>query len=310
MDWSDRMGQRVSPRDLHVFLVVAAELNLTRAAERLSVSRPVVSRTIANLERTLGVPLFDRVSRGSELTRYGVALASHAAVVFDELRRSVGAIQEMANPGIGEVRFASSEIWAAGLIPAAIERVSQRYPRLRFQLDAITPSTLQTYLGERRGEIAITRLIRTAPGPDIEIEGLYKERLMVVAGAGSPWIVRRKLRLRHLINEPWIISPFELDESSPFIKACAAEGLSPPTNRILSNSLNLRAGLLGSQRFLTLVPGSVLAFHPWRTLLKPLRMELPSWEFPTAVFKLKNRTLSAGAEALLSAVRLEAKRFQ
>jgi DNA-binding transcriptional LysR family regulator len=310
MKWSDRIGQRISPRDLHVFLAVAAELNMAKAAKRLSVSRPVVSRTIASLEHELGVPLFDRIARGTELTRYGAALASHAAVVFDELRRSVAAVQEMATPGTGEVRFASSEIWTAGLVPAAVERVSQRYPRLRFEVEAITPSTLQAYLGERRGEFAITRLTRNAPEPDLEVEGLYQERLVVVAGAGNSWIACRKLRLEQIIQEPWIISPFELDESSPFMKACAAEGLSPPTNRILSNSLNLRAGLLATGRFLTLVPGSVLAFPPWRTLLKPIRVDLPTWQFPTAVFKLKNRTLSAGAEALLSAVRLEAKRFQ
>jgi DNA-binding transcriptional LysR family regulator len=130
-----------------------------------------------------------------------------------------------------------------------------------------------------------------------------------VASPGSPWIARRKVRLGDLIDEPWIISPFELDASSPFMKACAAEGLSPPRNRILSNSLNLRVGLLPSRRFLTLVPGSVLAFQPWRALLKPVRLELPAWEFPTAVFRLKNRTLSAGAEAFLRAIRLEAKQF-
>lgn len=309
MNWSDRIGQRLSPRDLHVFLVVAAELNMAKAAKRLSVSRPVVSRTIAGLERTLGVPLFDRFSRGSELTGYGVALSQHAAAVFDELRRSVEAIEAMAKPGTGEVRIAASEIWAAGLVPAAIERVSRRHPHLQFHVEAITPSTLQAYLRERRGELAVTRLIRDTPESDIEVEDLYRERLVVVAGAGNPWIARRNLRLRQLIDEPWIISPFELDESSPLVKACAAEGLSPPKNRILSNSFNLRAGLLSAGRFLTLVPGSVLMFRPWRALLNPLRVELPKWEFPTAVFKLKDRTLSAGTEAFLSALRLEAKRF-
>lgn len=309
MDWSDRIGQRLSPRDLHIFLVVAAELNMAKAAERLSVSRPVVSRTISGLEQTLGVPLFDRMPRGSELTQYGAALAQHAEAVFDELRRSVEAIQEIAKPGTGEVRFASSEIWAAGLIPAAIERVSRQYPNLQLHMEAITPATLQAYLGERRGELAVTRLVRSAPEADIEVEGLYHERLVIVAGTGNPWATRRKVRLRELIDEPWIISPFEFDASSPFMKACAAEGLSPPRNRILSNSLNLRAGLLAGRRFLTLVPGSVLAFQPWQTVLKPVRYELPPWEFPTAVFKLKNRTLSAGAEIFLNAIRAEAQRF-
>ncbi len=93
------------------------------------------------------------------------------------------------------------------------------------------------------------------------------------------------------------------------MKACAAEGLPPPGNRILSNSLNLRAGLLVGRRFLTLVPGSVLTFEPWRTILKPVRLELPAWEFPTAVFTLKNRTLSTGAEAFLNTIRAEAKQL-
>lgn len=160
---------------------------MAKAAERLAISRPVVSRTIAGLEQTLGVLLFDRLSRGCELTRYGVALANHAKAVFDELRRSVEAIQEIARPGTGEVRFASSEIWAAGLIPAAIERVSRQHPRLQFHMEAITPTTLEAYLSERRGELAITRLIRNAPEADIDIEALYHERLVIVAGAGSPW---------------------------------------------------------------------------------------------------------------------------
>ncbi len=181
MDWSDRIGQRLSPRDLHIFLVVAAELNMAKAAERLSISRPVVSRTIADLERTLGVPLFDRMPRGSELTLYGTALAQRAEAVFDELRRSVETIQEVANPGAGEVRFAASEIWAAGLLPAAIERLSRQHPRLQFHMEAITPTTLQTYLGERRGKLAVTRLTRGAPEAEIQVEGLYHERLVIVA---------------------------------------------------------------------------------------------------------------------------------
>lgn len=156
--------------------------------------------------------------------------------------------------------------------------------------------------------LAVTCLIRGAPETDIEVESLYHERLVIVAGA-DPWTTRRKLRLRERIGEPWIISPFELDASSPLMKACAAEGLQPPENRILSNSLNLRAGLLAGRRFLTLVPGSVLAFQPWQTILKPVRCELPAWEFPTAVFTPKSRTLSAGAEAFLNAIRAKAKQL-
>jgi DNA-binding transcriptional LysR family regulator len=73
MQWTDRIGRRVKLCDLHVFLAVAHCGSISRAAGRLSISHPVVSRTISDLEHALGVRLFDRSSRGVEPTMYGRA---------------------------------------------------------------------------------------------------------------------------------------------------------------------------------------------------------------------------------------------
>src|SRR5262245_21457005 len=89
MQWSDRIGRRLKPRDLHVFLAVAENGNMAKAAEQLAVSRPVVSKTISDLEHTLGVRLLDRTPKGVELTVYGRALLKRSLAVFDELRQSV-----------------------------------------------------------------------------------------------------------------------------------------------------------------------------------------------------------------------------
>jgi DNA-binding transcriptional LysR family regulator len=56
MQWSDRIGRRLKPRDLHVFMAVAQHGNMAKAADSLAISRPVVSTTISELEHTLGVP--------------------------------------------------------------------------------------------------------------------------------------------------------------------------------------------------------------------------------------------------------------
>ena len=74
MKWTDRIGRRVKLRDLHIVLAVAEAGSMTRAAEELAVSYPVVSKTISELERTLGVKLFDRSTSGVEATHYGRAL--------------------------------------------------------------------------------------------------------------------------------------------------------------------------------------------------------------------------------------------
>ena len=74
MKWTDRIGRRVKLRDLHIALAVADAGSMTRAAQELAVSYPVVSKTISDLEHTLGVKLFDRSISGVEPTHYGRAL--------------------------------------------------------------------------------------------------------------------------------------------------------------------------------------------------------------------------------------------
>ena len=71
MDWSDRVGRRVKLRDLHILLAVAEQGSMTKASAKLAISHPVVSKTISDLEQTLGVKLFERNSQGVELTAYG-----------------------------------------------------------------------------------------------------------------------------------------------------------------------------------------------------------------------------------------------
>lgn len=81
MKWTDRVGRRVKLRDLHIALAVAEAGSMTRAAKEFSVSYPVVSKTISELEQKLGVKLFDRSISGAEPTHYGHALLKSGVAV-------------------------------------------------------------------------------------------------------------------------------------------------------------------------------------------------------------------------------------
>src|SRR5882672_3877889 len=118
MKWSDRVGRRVKLRDLHILLTVAEAGSMTKAAEELAVSYPVVSKTISELEHTLGVKLFDRSSSGVEPTHYGRALLKSGVAVFDEMRKGLQQIEFIKQPGAGDLRIGSSVMMDGGLLPA------------------------------------------------------------------------------------------------------------------------------------------------------------------------------------------------
>src|ERR1700736_160404 len=114
MDWVGRIGQRVKLRDLHILLAVAKAGSMGKAAAALAVSQPVVSKTISDMEHTLGVRVLDRGPRGVEPTRYGRELLTCAVAVFDDWGRGVAALESLADPPGGELRLGCTEPLAAG----------------------------------------------------------------------------------------------------------------------------------------------------------------------------------------------------
>jgi len=132
--WLDQIGRRVKLRQLEVLFVVAECGTMGKAAERLRLSQPVISKAIADLESTLGVRLLDRGPRGAEPTLYGRALLKRSVAIFDELRQSVGELQFLADPTAGELRVGCGDSMLAGFLPVIINRLCGRHPRLTFRV--------------------------------------------------------------------------------------------------------------------------------------------------------------------------------
>jgi len=89
MQLSERIGRRIKLQDVHILMAVVQAGSMGKAARHLNTSQPNVSKSIADLERVLGVRLLDRNRQGVEPTDYGRALLSGGEAVFDELRQTV-----------------------------------------------------------------------------------------------------------------------------------------------------------------------------------------------------------------------------
>lgn len=113
------------------FRVVARLEHMTRAAEELNVTQPSLSRTIARLEREVGVPLFDRRGRGLRLTHYGAAFLGRVDRVFQELDDAAAELRDMGGLERGSVLLAAGALhW----LPAVLEPFLALHPEVRFRL--------------------------------------------------------------------------------------------------------------------------------------------------------------------------------
>jgi DNA-binding transcriptional LysR family regulator len=292
MQWNERIGRRLKLRDLHVFLAVVQAGSMAKASTRLAVSQPAVSKTISAMEYVLGVPLLDRSPRGVEPTSFGRALVKRSLAIFDELKQGVQEIEFLSDPTVGEVNIGSPEPLSAGLVTAAIDRLSNLYPLITFQVVQADPTTLLRYLDERKVEIVLARMPDTSVEEHMNADILYHDPVVVVAGLENQWTRRRKIALPDLVNERWVLYPPDTVVGRAITKAFRDSGLEPPRAAVITLSVSMRTSLLATGHFLSMLPGSALQFSAKHAAIRALPIDLPATRQPVGLITLKNRALS------------------
>jgi DNA-binding transcriptional LysR family regulator len=276
---------------------------MVKAAERLAISNPVVSKTIADLERALGVRLLERSRQGVEPTLYGRAVLKHGLAAFDELRQCVKEIEFLTDPTAGDVRIGSIIPLAASFASAVIDRLSRRHPRIAFQLMAGTVEALYRELTSRNIDLLLTWELPTAAQAQFDFEPLYDDSFVVVAGARSVWSKRRKIKLAELVSEPWVLPPPESSIGSIFAGAFRASGLDYPSRTVVALPHDVRISFLATGRFLTMFHSSVMRFSNKHPGIKILPVELPIARVLNGIVTLKNRTISPVAQLFIEHAR-------
>ncbi len=137
-----RVRRRLKLRQLEILLAVADTGSMAKAATRLGITQPAISRALADAEHTLGVPLFDRGTHGVEPTQYGRTLLKRGIAAFDELDQGVREIEFLADPTAGELRIGTPAGLSEGIVLDAINRLSRQYPRVVFHIVIATGNPL------------------------------------------------------------------------------------------------------------------------------------------------------------------------
>lgn len=192
-------------RHLRYFVAVAEEENVTRAAARLHVSQPPLTRQIRDLEDELGVALFHRVGRSICLTDAGRVFLREARAALGRVDEAVAAVRAAAQGQLGELHLGYAPSPTMEILPALLRRLQKEARGLRVVLhDHTTPEMLA---GLRTGRLHAALMMQPPrqAARGIHFSPLRNYPIGVLVPGGHPFTRRRAVKVRELLAEPFVV---------------------------------------------------------------------------------------------------------
>ena len=165
-DLRERLPRHLKMRELRVLLAVAEQGSFRKAGQLLHLTQPAVTAAIAELEQTLGVPLFERTSRGVTPTAHGESFIRRARAIFGELSRAAEDIDIISRGLRGTLRVGiGGGGWGMGILPAALTRLLDPEPDGFVLIREADEDVLVAMLKARELDMFFSRLAPLASDP-------------------------------------------------------------------------------------------------------------------------------------------------
>ncbi len=212
-------------RHLRYFEAVARHSHVTRAAAELHIAQPALSKQISQLERELGITLFDRVGRSLRLTEAGEALLPHARAILAQVEEARAAMAERIGLRAGRVSIGAPPSVGAHLLPPLLATFHQRYPGITLRLHEAGLQSLLDLLESGLTDLAVVAL--PVHDEELAVTPLLNEPLVLIVSPQHPLAGRKEVTMAELRNERWILSPANYELREATLKACRDAGFTP-----------------------------------------------------------------------------------
>ena len=189
---------------LQVFLAVAEAGSFTRAAERIYLTQPAISKRIAALESEIGTRLFDRIGRGIHLTPAGEALLIRARHVLLELEDIKRGITNLSGSIAGELQVATSHHIGLHRLPGPLKQFHESYKQVRLNLQFMDSEKACQAVAKGDLELAVVTLPPKTSAP-LKTEKIWDDPLDIVVSPGHPLAREKHIKLEKLLDYPAIL---------------------------------------------------------------------------------------------------------
>ncbi len=282
--------------------------NFARAAESLNLTQPSLTRGIAELERALGVPLFDRTRKGAIPTAFGrVLLERGEAVLRSEanLRRE---IQLLAGLESGSLAISAGPMASETSVAAAIARVLRAHPCLKIQCHTTDAEVVVEEVLAERVDVGVAQVKEHAQEPRLVVERLSSLRIHVACRPGHPLTREPRLSFAQLFDYPLATNVLRgapaaaasRRDGSPVVDGAGTQDFIPQVvvNTTAVGRLIARDSDALATGTASMLAGDVAAGH-----LVLLDIDAPVLRTTHSVFFLRDRTLAPAARVFIDALR-------
>jgi LysR family transcriptional regulator, regulator of abg operon len=292
-------------------LVTAIETgSLRRAAEKMGLSQPALSRSIRELENEMGVRLLERTTRGVEATVYGGALVLRSKLVDAELRHARDDIAHLQAATHGDLQIGVTPVSTFSLLPMMLSRLKKGRPHLRVGVTEGMGAGIINQLRQGDFDFVLGRMYESIDPREFNFEILFTDSLVVFARKGHPLAQAGKLSKATRNSCEWILPSLDSPARVAFQRTFQDETGSAPQSTIESNSFMTMLTILSQTDLLGISPQQIFR-GTW--LQKEFAVIDIGFSFPsqpTGIIRRARGMPSTAAQFAVKELRLVAQRIR
>jgi len=282
-------------------VAIAERGSLRAAARHLSLAQPALTRSVHELERELGVPLFERRARGMTLTPMGEAFVRRANAVLSEMRRARDEVEQLQGGTRGSVVAGLSIVPHLSMLPRALRPFRQRYPDVELHLIEGLYPTLEAGLKDGSVDLYIGPQPERPLPADLTQEKLFDNTRVILGRKGHP--LQKARSLRDLTDAEWVTTSITHRAEEEMGALFARHGLPPPRLALQTQSALTLMVTLAYSDVLAMVPVQWTRFDLTAQALVPIPVKETLPAAPIVLVRRSGLPLTPAAELLADLMR-------
>jgi DNA-binding transcriptional LysR family regulator len=306
----DFVNPRVKLRQLALAVAVHEAGSIRRGAEKLNITQPAATRSLRELEQSLGTTLFRRTRAGATPTLHGDMFVERASRILRDVQSSADEIQDLKEGSAGRISVGVGPTAAASIFPRAASLLWQKTSAIT--ITAVQGPNEQLIPALMAGEldIVIGRLVDASQQPNLRQEVLYKDPIAIVCANDHPLTKRKNLELRQLLDQDWIMPYQAFEFRSDLADAFYIAGLEPPKPKFESATTILTVSFLRHTNMIAGMPSLVARNEQDMGAITILPVKIKSKVTPAGMTLRADSAPSPAAAAFIDELRLAAREYQ